>query len=198
MWGTYLIGDLRLYDRAQSLPLGYSIEGYNKYIIKRINQFVQDDNDIIILVGDISHGDFYQTVEVLSQFNGTLYLMSKQFQSFLNDVTLKAYEDKIKPLWGISDFQDCSIGGEECRIIISSDAEEIYQLQFVDKTYVAAPESVVKMDKLYDNRILNISLNKWDFIPIDVANRLPQIIDDMELRLIIENNKNKVEFKEEF
>jgi hypothetical protein len=54
------------------------------------------------------------------------------------------------------------------------------------------------MDKLYDNRILNISLNKWDFIPIDVANRLPQIIDDMELRLIIENNKNKVEFKEEF
>ena len=59
-------------------------------------------------------------------------------------------------------------------------------------------KSVVKMDKLYDNRILNISLNKWDFIPIDVSNRLPQIIDDMELRLIIENNKNKVEFKEEF
>ena len=71
-------------------------------------------------------------------------------------------------------------------------------LSFVDKTYIAAPESVVKMDKLYDNRILNISLNKWDFIPIDVANRLPQIIDDMELRLIIENNKNQVEFKEEF
>lgn len=193
MWNTYLIGDLRLYDRTQSLPLGLSLEGYSKYIIKRVNQFVQDDNDIIILMGDISHGTLEQTVDVLTQFNGTVYLMSTQFQEFLNDITLKPYNNKIKTLWGISDFQDSKIGNEISRIVITADAQQIYQLQFVDNTYIAAPSSVVKMDKLYNNRILNISLNKWDFIPIDVANRLPQIIDDMELRLLIEKNKNTIE-----
>ena len=139
MWNTYLIGDLRLYDRTQSLPLGLSLEGYNKYIIKRVNQFVQDDNDILILMGDISHGTLEQTVDVLTQFNGTVYLMSTQFQEFLNDITLKPYNNKIKTLWGISDFQDSKIGNEISRIVITADAQQIYQLQFVDNTYIAAP-----------------------------------------------------------
>ena len=193
MWNTYLIGDLRLYDRTQSLPLGLSLEGYNKYIIKRVNQFVQDDNDIIILVGDISHGTLEQTVDVLTQFNGTIYLMSTQFQEFLNDITLKPYNNKIKTLWGISDFQDSKIGNEISRIVITADAQQIYQLQFVDNTYIAAPSSVVKMEGLYENRILNISIDKWDFIPIELGTQLPQIIDDMELRLLIEKNKNTIE-----
>jgi hypothetical protein len=49
------------------------------------------------------------------------------------------------------------------------------------------------MEGLYENRILNISIDKWDFIPIELNTQLPQIIDDMELRLLIEKNKNTIE-----
>ena len=196
MWNTYLIGDLRLYDRTQSLPLGLSLEGYNKYIIKRVNQFVQDDNDIIILIGDITHGTLEQTIDILQQFNGTIYLMSIQFSNFLNEITLKPFGNKIKTLWGLSDFQDSKIGNEICRIVITADIKQILALHSEEKIYIAAPGSVVKMDGIYQDRILDISFNKWDFIPIEIGTQLPQIIDDEELRLIMKKNKDIIEKKE--
>lgn len=196
MWNTYLIGDLRLYDRKQSLSLDLSVEGYNKYVIKRVNQYVKDDNDIIILIGDITHGTLEQTIDVLQQFNGTIYLMSVQFPSILNEITLKPFGNKIKALWGISDFQDSKIGNENCRIVITADIRQILALHSEGKTYIAAPSSVVKMDRIYQDRILDISFNKWDYIPIEVGTQLPQIFDDEELRLIMEKNKDIIEKEE--
>lgn len=196
MWNTYLIGDLRLYDRKQSLSLDLSVEGYNKYVIKRVNQYVKDDNDIIILIGDITHGTLEQTIDVLQQFNGTIYLMSVQFPSILNEITLKPFGNKIKALWGISDFQDSKIGNENCRIVITADIRQILALHSEGKIYIAAPSSVVKMDRIYQDRILDISFNKWDYIPIEVGTQLPQIFDDEELRLIIEKNKDIIEKEE--
>lgn len=192
MWNTYLIGDLRLYDRKQSLPLNLSVEGYNKYVIKRVNQYVKDDNDIIILVGDITHGTLEQTIDILQQFNGTIYLMSTQFPSILNEITLKPFSNKIKALWGISDFQYSKIGNENCKIVITADIRQILALHSEEKTYIAAPGSVVKMDGVYQDRILDISFNKWDYIPIEIGTQLPQIFDDEELRLIMEKNKSTI------
>ncbi len=196
MWNTYLIGDLRLYDRKQSLPLNLSVEGYNKYVIKRVNQYVKDDNDVIILIGDITHGTLEQTIDILQQFNGTIYLMSTQFPSILNEITLKPFGNKIKALWGLSDFQDSKIGSEICRIVITADIRQILALHSEEKTYIAAPGSVVKMDGVYQDRILDISFNKWDYIPIEIGTQLPQIFDDEELRLIMEKNKSAIEKEE--
>ena len=196
MWNTYLIGDLRLYDRKQSLSLDLSVEGYNKYVIKRVNQYVKDDNDIIILIGDITHGTLEQTIDILQQFNGTIYLMSVQFPSILNEITLKPFGNKIKALWGLSDFQDSKIGSEICRIVITADIRQILALHSEEKTYIAAPGSVVKMDGVYQDRILDISFNKWDYAPIEIGTQLPQIFDDEELRLIMEKNKSAIEKEE--
>lgn len=196
MWNTYLIGDLRLYDRKQSLPLNLSVEGYNKYVIKRVNQYVKDDNDIIILVGDITHGTLEQTIDILQQFNGTIYLMSVQFPEILNEITLKPFGNKIKALWGISDFQYSKIGNEKCKIVITADIRQILALHSEEKTYIAAPGSIVKMDRIYQDRILDISFNKWDYIPIEIGTQLPQIFDDEELRLIMEKNKDIIEKEE--
>ena len=196
MWNTYLIGDLRLYDRKQSLPLNLSVEGYNKYVIKRVNQYVKDDNDVIILIGDITHGTLEQTIDILQQFNGTIYLMSTQFPSILNEITLKPFSNKIKALWGLNDFQDSKIGSEICRIVITADIRQILALHSEEKTYIAAPGSVVKMDGVYQDRILDISFNKWDYIPIEIGTQLPQIFDDEELRLIMEKNKSAIEKEE--
>ena len=148
------------------------------------------------MIGDITHGTLEQTIDVLQQFNGTIYLMSVQFPSILNEITLKPFGNKIKALWGISDFQDSKIGNENCRIVITADIRQILALHSERKTYIAAPGSVVKMDRIYQDRILDISFNKWDYIPIEVGTQLPQIFDDEELRLIMEKNKDIIEKEE--
>lgn len=62
----------------------------------------------------------------------------------------------------------------------------------LDNVYIVGAESDIKIKDMYKKPFLNISLEKWDYCPIEIGQRLPQIIDDMELFASMEEDKEEI------
>ena len=83
--------------------------------------------------------------------------------------------------------QKNTINGKESYIILGIDKQGILGDLKGKDHYIAVPESIYSTGELYKDRILNISIKNWNFEPIEIGERLPQIIDDQELFLSMED-----------
>lgn len=82
---------------------------------------------------------------------------------------------------------------EKDSIIITIGRPEYIKKYNKNNIYIAVSGSdIPNQTELYKNRILNVSLEKWDYTPIETRERLPQIIDDMELFASMNENKEKI------
>lgn len=186
---TYIAADMRLFDRDMAKKFGMSIERYNKKVIEKINETVTDEDDYILLNGVISMGSVIGTLHLLSQIKAkTIVLKRDAIQQFGKDEWLKS----CNLVCSTDGSQRVDINGEECILIILAGKEYLEKYLQLPNVYVAGAASILDIDEIYKKPLLNISLSEWNFEPIEIGERLPQIIDDMELFASMDDNKEEI------
>lgn len=84
----YFIADTHFFHAALNLHMdqrGFDdVESMNQYMIDQWNKKV-NKNDEVVILGDFSWGNSEQTLDVLSQLKGKLYLIRGNHDRFLND-----------------------------------------------------------------------------------------------------------------
>lgn len=101
----YYIADLHFYHQNLLTKMDcrnfISVEEMNDYMIDCWNEKVKKNDEVIIL-GDLSYGNGYQTNEILQQLNGKLYLIKGNHDDrFLKDKNF----DSSRFLW-IKDYAE--------------------------------------------------------------------------------------------
>lgn len=101
----YYIADLHFYHQNLLTKMDcrnfISVEEMNDYMIACWNKKVKKNDEVIIL-GDLSYGNGYQTNEILQQLNGKLYLIKGNHDDrFLKDKNF----DSSRFLW-IKDYAE--------------------------------------------------------------------------------------------
>ena len=179
MLKTYVAADLKLFDKAAARKIHKTVEDYNDFIINNINKVV-DKNDFVVLLGEISVGSTISTLNYLSKINSKIQILDEHFGKIFKETT----KDEIPIDMSFVGLGHISLGEDFSIYIPNSkvdyDLKKELLSDFVNLR-IAAPNSYINSDKLYNNRILNISLEEWGYEPIELGERLPQIIDDMEI-----------------
>ena len=112
----YYISDLHFFH--ENLNTQMDCRGFkdaaqmNAYMIKQWNSRVRPKDEVVIL-GDFSVGKAKETNEVLSQLNGTLYMIKGNHDSYANDNSIEYHKRANFPenieFSGISLYSDKSI-----------------------------------------------------------------------------------------
>ena len=185
---TYVAADPKLFDKAAAKAIHKTIEDYNDFIINNINKVV-GENDFVVLLGVISVGSTISTLNYLSKIKGKIQILNEHYGKIFKEAT----RDEIPIDTSFAGISHISLGEEFSVYIPHSKIDYDLKKELLNDfntIRIAAPNSYINSDKLYNNKILNISLNKWNYEPIELGERLPQIIDDMEVF-------SKMETKEE-
>lgn len=89
----YYIADTHFFHRALNTKMdqrGFEdVEQMNAYIVEQWNKKVRKNDEVVIL-GDFSWGNAFQTQEILNQLNGKLYLIRGNHDRFLEDKNFDA------------------------------------------------------------------------------------------------------------
>jgi hypothetical protein len=157
-------------------------------VIRKINEIVPDNEDYIILNGIISCGGTIETLELLSKIKAKIIFQTKDEEFLLNRDKWKEISSLICETDG---SQKAIINEKESKIVLPASKKNINAFLGKPNVYLAAAESIISQEDLYKRPVLNISLNKWNFEPIELGERIPQIIDDFELFNSMENNKEE-------
>lgn len=175
---TYVAADCRFYDPAAAQEMGLSIDEYNQMVTDKINSYVRP-KDGLILMGKITFGDLTQTKELIKKLNGTKYIIDYSIQGQFNSDEWK--EIGFSHIWDCPGAVEKEIDGVKSFIILETTQEHLALDLLRPNCYIAAASSLINKGCRYKDKVLNISLNEWDFEPIEVGERLGQIIDDQEL-----------------
>lgn len=179
MGKVYLAADCNFFDEVAAQRNGNStVEEFNSFIVKSINSTVTLEDDIIFL-GNITQGSFEENKELFEKINGKKYIIDSERQTQFTEEEWK--EIGFTHFWNNNGAQRCVIDGKESIVTIEA-VEELYKLDKLNKElYLAAPASLSGQKDRYSNKQLNISMEQWGYFPIEIRERLPQMIDDMEL-----------------
>lgn len=185
---TYLMADAKFFDSAAAEKQNLSITEYNNMIIDRINNTINEE-DCIIFNGVITINlTLNENKELFSRIKGKKYIIDYDFQSviFSADDWRKMGFYKV---FNTPGAQKSVINGEDSYVILATDKQTIMTDFRGKNKYIAVPGSIYDTGELYKNHILNISADLWNFEPIEIGERLPQIIDDQELFLRMEGSE---------
>lgn len=180
---TFIVADARFFDEDAAREQGMTIEDYNEMVIKKINENIKKE-DYAILLGVISKGNLVQTSAVLQAINCNKDIIDYQNQHQFTIAEWRAIG--INHVWDCAGAQHSQIMGKDSIIIIGNNKKEITEEQ--GKYYIATAQSIVNTGELYKDKVLNVSMDQWDFEPIEVKERLPQIFDDQELFLTMKED----------
>lgn len=167
----YVAADTKFYNERAAQKRKQSIQDYNKTIISNWNNVVQDE-DVIILMGDISDGNYTDTKELFSQLVGKKKLIDYKGGNFSR---LEWEEILNSKPWCVNGAVSGDINGERAIVTILSNFNDIEQ----DKYYAAA-NSLTQQNVIYKDNILNLSIENWGYTPIAYM-EIPKMIDDMIL-----------------
>lgn len=181
---TFIVADARFFDKDAAHECNLTIDEYNNMVIKKINENITQ-NDFVILLGIISKGDLIQTAQVLNAINCKKGIIDYQNQEQFSIAEWRALG--MDYVWNTPGAQECQINGKNEFIVIGINKDKIFK--DINKYYVATAQSILDTGKIYKDKILNISINQWNYEPIEIQERLPQIFDDQELFLRMEEKE---------
>lgn len=165
---VYIIADINLNDSSAAQELNKTIDEYNRMIVDNWNKTVKETDEILIF-GKIGNKPIESLKNIIQSLNGQLYLMDYNSN--------KNYKIETWKKIGIDYIINCSIfdsiGDDKFCIPI---AEQIDNYLTTVK-YLCLTEKH-KMDTIFKNNCLNISVKNWDYTPIPLK-ELPKIIERM-------------------
>ena len=148
----YYISDLHFFH--ESLNTQMDCRGFkdaaqmNAYMIKQWNSRVRPKDEVVIL-GDFSVGKAKETNEVLSQLNGTLYMIKGNHDRWSKDSVCKGY------FQGIYDYKMISDNGRE--VVLSHYPILFYQNQHKGAIHLYGHVHNTKEEELFQTAITNVS-----------------------------------------
>ena len=154
---VWLVGDMDL-----------KLTGDRNSRVKQAWNETVTDEDLVLIVGNLGNLSF----EELDNFFGEL----KGRKRILVDSTKGIDKEKYKNIYFTPTEGFSKNESIEVRIPKTKENFEIYKSH---NYYVAAPRSISGEEKVYNNRILSISIDDWELYPISYE-RLPQIVENME------------------
>lgn len=165
---TFICGDPYFCDASAAQRNGMKLKEYQNKLIKNINDKV-DEKDFIIFTGELGFEKEEDIEPIMKQIKGKI--------SFLTEKKINNYNTYLIDL--------CSSGKtvneQEIPVVYFSCKKNFKKcINNNSNVYIAAPESISEQTDMFKNRILNISINKWNFEPICMDD-IPQIIDNYEL-----------------
>ena len=180
---TFIVADARFFDGEAAKEQNMSIDDYNQMVIDAINKNIAKD-DCAILLGTISKGNLIQTSIILQSIKCKKSIIDYHNQHQFTIAEWRALG--IDHVWDTPGAQQSTIMGKEDFIIIGTNKDEI--LKDKNKYFIATAQSIVDTGEIYKDKILNISMAQWNFEPIEISERLPQIIDDQEFFLTMKED----------
>ena len=165
-----------------------AVDEYNKMIIDNLNSLTSEYEPAhFCFLGIITKGTFEQTKKLFSQLGGVKSLIDYNYNQtmFTHD---QWKEIGFTYSWTNSCAQKSTVDGDETFVIIEiekNNLEKVLQLGY----FVAIAGSMTGMKDIYKDRLLNISIANWGFMPLELEKELPQIFDDQELFLRMEEKK---------
>lgn len=184
----YLVADARLFDEDAAREQDMTVEEYNKTVIANLNSLTSEEESAhYCFLGIITKGTFEQTKELFSQLGGVKSLIDYNYnQTMFTHEQWK--EIGFTYSWTNSCAQKSIVNGKETFVIIEiekDNLEKVLELGY----YVAIAGSMTGMKDIYKDKLLNISITNWGLMPIELEQELPQIFDDQELFLRMEEKK---------
>ena len=175
----FLAGDPYFNSSLEAKRLGLTVQEYNNKVVKGINE-VAGKEDTIIFIGEIGEGDFFLT-EQLNRLNCSIMILDKHFY---DDYTFGDYSNIYIFVSSVDGVQDIIVDGQSCHLIYCASSAAVEHFlkdkNVMRKSYIAAAASQGAKE-IFKNRVLNVSLSEWDYKPLEISERIPQIIDDMKL-----------------
>ncbi len=155
---VFITSDLKLNDVSTATKLGLTAGEYNQMIIKKWNEIVGKEDNVLIL-GDCGSRNITIIKSILSKLNGKKYLIDMESNNKYSRKTWKwAGFDYI---WRIAPYYKIDIEGEEFTLWISNSKEELG-----DKEFCCVGEKVSK--EIFNDKKLNVSLENWDYTPLSL------------------------------
>ena len=184
---TYIAADTQFFNRAAAKTQHLSVDKYNQMVINKINETVSAE-DYVILNGDISFGNEDETEEILNKIKAKTTILKRNGMALFT-----AIKNRRISLCHLNIDIPANINNKESHVIILADSEKhLNNYLNTPNTYIAVASSIINQNEIYKRPYLNISLKNWDFIPIEIGERLPQIIDDYELFSSMEDIKEEI------
>lgn len=154
---TFVIADLRLYndDQLNKMEL-QDFSAMNNYIIKQWNQVVKNNDDLVIVMGEIGNGDFNDLKNFFSKLNGKLVMTSYQRNNFYT-------KDQWKEI-GFDLVWNCGIVDNESKIICEVNK---IKKEIEDDDYIIAVDSNNEIEDLVEKNWLSVSAISWNYNPIE-------------------------------
>lgn len=185
---TYLVADARFFDSDAAAQENMTVNEYNDMIINNINKEINDEDSIIfmgIITANIIKEDNKQ---LFNRIKGKKYIIDFHTQEILFKKE-EWSEIGFTHIWDSPGAIETTIKNKETLIIIETDEEDFLRDRLKTDYYIAVPQSISNMEELYKNKILNVSINKWGYEPLEIKDRLPRIFDDQELFLSMEDTE---------
>jgi calcineurin-like phosphoesterase family protein len=177
---TYFAGDPLFGLKTAAAAQGMDVDKYNQMVIDKINSVVCPD-DFIIFMGDL--GEVNE--ELLSKINGRCQCFYSSnitdYKGFDRALGADGYDRLVTQYGTIYTYYPISKARFEIVYNERKDWENFY---------FAVPGSYLdtQFDGTYSKPILDISLSKWDFLPIK-GSEMCRICDDFELFNKMENSE---------
>lgn len=149
-------------------------EDYNNYLIEKWNSVVKD-RDIVLIVGDFSHGSLEETKKLLSQLNGNKEILDYQENELSQKITEEEWRDLgVKLMSHANGWIKGEIEGKATDVILVVNP---HCFEVCKDVYFCAAASLINTDERFKNNCLNLSTNLWDYTPVKY-NSIPQMIDN--------------------
>ena len=188
MGEMFIAADCRFFDRAAAQSEFLEVDKYNDLLVTEINKAV-DNEDSIIFSGKITKGTFEETKELFKKIKGFKYIIDYSNQTYF---TVEQWHDiGFLYVWDTPGSIKAKILNEEGYIVLATDRDSLLSGKVKSNCYVAAAQSLSNQEERYKDKVLNISMYEWGFEPIELEERLPQIFDDMETFLSMEDEKEE-------
>ena len=179
---TYLTGDTYFNDKVEANRLALTLEEYNDKIVNSINSVVKKE-DVLIIIGEVGEGLDTLKEQLLRLNSDTIIILSEKFLNRYEGQLDNFVSSKIF-VSSIDGVQDIDYQNNKYNLIYCANGKNLEHYtkkhDIMRKSYIAAAASQGTKEIL-KNRVLNVSLSEWGYEPLEISERIPQIIDDMIL-----------------
>ncbi len=186
---TYIIADLKLFNKEQLQKLGYSnFAQMNAEIIRSWNRVVKPEDDVIIM-GDNGDGTLEEMKSIFSRLNGIKTATSKH----LNEKFTKAEWREIgfKHFWGVPMFNKLPTGEE-----VLYEIKPIKRLDLYKQYALIVVDGENPIEGMIKDMMLSADAIKWGYSPLNTEELLT-IYNNMKAFESMEETETRSDIKEE-
>lgn len=165
MGQIYIVADFKLKESSIR----------DQELIKNWNRIVQEDDEVL-LFGTITDSKEASSIkEIFDQLKGKKRIMDMDYSN-KEDVNRFKYITGTFP-YHLGCFVPGSIKNQNIDVYLPINAEQL-SLYKEEGKYCAAGASLLKQEEIYENKCLDISIEKWGDIPI-LYTDIPVLINNM-------------------